>query len=192
MKVAQDVRPCQCLSSDCCIDLCWGMFLVESRRRAWFRQVKLFCGKNSWQLPVIPVGFVFFLETCSETLISTWPAASIWLIPDCKPVVTCSFMQIQAWEPEGQLLKFLFLGKYSSFVCQISRVLHSLAMRCGVLHIGNQLWATDKDLSSSSQNYWATVYICFLPWFIENEGSRFCFLWCTWCCHPGVKQQMFL
>lgn len=39
--------------------------------------------------------------------------------------------------------------------CRISRVLHLLAMRSlVVLHKGNQLWTTDKDFSSSTQNFW--------------------------------------
>lgn len=62
-----------------------GVFLAEDGRRARSRQVKLLCGQSSWQLPVNPVGFVFFLELpCSETLIYMWPVVSSWHMPDFR------------------------------------------------------------------------------------------------------------
>lgn len=67
----------------CCIDLSWGVFLAEGRRRARSRQVELLCGQSSWQLPANPVGFVFFLEmcidfhvACSKQLAHAWLQAS--------------------------------------------------------------------------------------------------------------------
>lgn len=80
-----------------------GVFLAEDGRRAQSRQVKLLCGQSSWQLPVNPVGFVFFLELpCSETLIYMWSVVSSWHMPDFKPVVTCHCMKTPAEGPAGQ------------------------------------------------------------------------------------------
>lgn len=74
--------PLQWLSV-CHVNLSWGVFLAEGRRRAWSRQVKLLCGQSSWQLPANPVGFVFFLEmcidfhvACSKQLAHAWLQAS--------------------------------------------------------------------------------------------------------------------
>lgn len=91
--------------SICCVVLHQGVFLAEGWRRVRSRQVELLCGWGSWQLPVNPVGFVFFLELrCSETLIYMWPVASSWHMPGRKPAVTCRCMQTPAEGPAGQWL----------------------------------------------------------------------------------------
>lgn len=110
-KDRQGVHPSCHLSINCpsaaggvFLYMCWGVFLAEGRRRVRSRQVELLCGWSSWQLPVNPVGFVFFSEPhCSEAVIYMWSVASCWHMPGCKqPAVTCHCMQTPAERPAGQ------------------------------------------------------------------------------------------